>query len=224
MNDSISLIDPIKNIWGIITQKYGERHPKWLIGRVYKHLLGRKIDWEDPKDLNEKINWLKLHADPLEWSRLADKYSVREYVKEKGVGDILIPLYGHWNSGAEVIQDWDKLPDEFVLKCNNGNGKVKIISEVNGGKKSVNLKELQAELDNWVSSKYGGIAGTEPHYSLIHNCIIAEKLLRDESEMSYSDSVIDYKIWCFDGKPYGCFVCCNRNVETKEKDVLFYDL
>ena len=42
--------------------------------------------------MNEKIHWLKLNTDTSEWSRLADKYLVREYVKEKGLGDILIPF------------------------------------------------------------------------------------------------------------------------------------
>lgn len=218
------LYRPLRPVYTKIINWYGNRNKKWLITKVYKNTLHRDIDWENPRDLNEKINWLKLHSDPYEWAKLADKYSVRDYVKSKGLENILVPLYGHWESAQDVVDSWDELPDEFVLKCNNGNGKVRIICTANGGKGSVNLDELKAELTNWISSKYGGISGTEPHYSLIKNSIIAEKYLHDESEDAFSDSIVDYKIWCFSGKPYGCYVCFNRNLVTKEKDVMFYDL
>ncbi len=45
-------------------------------------------------DLNEKINWLAFNTDTSNWTRLADKYLVREYVKSKGLEHILTKLYG----------------------------------------------------------------------------------------------------------------------------------
>lgn len=43
---------------------------------------GKKLELNNPRDINQKIQWLKLHADQHEWARLADKYAVRQYVKD----------------------------------------------------------------------------------------------------------------------------------------------
>ena len=42
----------------------------------------KKLELNNPRDINQKIQWLKLHADQHEWARLADKYAVRQYVKD----------------------------------------------------------------------------------------------------------------------------------------------
>ena len=39
---------------------------------------------------------------------------MREYVRSKGLEDILIPCYGVFNSVEEI--DWDALPEQFVMK------------------------------------------------------------------------------------------------------------
>ena len=49
-------------------------------------------DFEHPKDLNEKINWMKFYGDTSRWADLADKYKVREYVESLGLGDTLVKL------------------------------------------------------------------------------------------------------------------------------------
>ena len=56
---------------------------------------------------------MTLHSDTREWSRLADKHEVRNFVKECGLGDILVEQYGLYNSMNEV--DFNKLPNSFVL-------------------------------------------------------------------------------------------------------------
>lgn len=44
---------------------------------------GYKPNLTKPKTFNEKLNWLKLYYHNPLLSTLADKYSVKEYVKEK---------------------------------------------------------------------------------------------------------------------------------------------
>ena len=34
-----------------------------LISEEFRGLMGYDIDWENPQDLNEKINWMKLYGD-----------------------------------------------------------------------------------------------------------------------------------------------------------------
>lgn len=94
---------------------------------LYNMQLAKNIDWKNPCDLNEKINWLAFHTDTSEWTRLADKYRVREFVKERGCESILIPLLGVWNSTDEI--NIDSLPDEFVIKTNCGSGDTCIIDK-----------------------------------------------------------------------------------------------
>lgn len=48
-----------------------------------------------------------------------DKYAVREYVANKGLSDILIPIYGGGYTHFEDI-DLSKLPDSFAIKATHG--------------------------------------------------------------------------------------------------------
>ena len=93
----------------------------------YYYKFHRKPDFEHPRDLNEKINWLKFYGDTSKWADLADKYKARDYVESLGLGDILVRLYGKWDK-ANMI-DWDSLPNQFVLKVNNGCGDVLICKD-----------------------------------------------------------------------------------------------
>lgn len=197
----------------------------WLADKLFYQTFNRHINWDNPQDLNEKINWLKFHADMREWARLADKYAVREYVAERGLADILVPLYGKWDTAQGVLDAWDSLPEEFVLKSNNGCGRLLIVSRENGGKQAVDLKKLRKTLNQWLAEHDYGLQFAELHYQFIPNCIIAEKLLKDESIKGFSSSaLIDYKIWCFDGNPYGCFVAFNKADLEKKRWKCFYDL
>ena len=88
----------------------------------YRVAFGRKLNLENPKTLNEKILWLKLNNyinNPLV-AKCADKYKVREYVKECGLEDILVKLYGVYKTADEI--PWETLPSQFVLKWNFGAG------------------------------------------------------------------------------------------------------
>ena len=62
-----------------------------------------------------------------ELAKFADKYKARDYVESLGLGDILVKLYGKWDK-ANMI-DWDSLPNQFVLKVNNGCGDVLICKD-----------------------------------------------------------------------------------------------
>ena len=111
-NIILTMGKPVLPAYDFLRDRYAKKHLKWKISKTYQYMLDRKIDWDNPQDLNEKINWLKLHADPFEWAMLADKYRVREYVKSRGLKDILVPLYGHWDTADDMINDFDQLPEE----------------------------------------------------------------------------------------------------------------
>lgn len=171
-------------------------------------------DFEHPQDLNEKINWMKFYGDTSKWADLADKYKVRDYVESLDLGDTLVKLYGKWDDANEI--DWDSLPDKFVMKVNNGCGDVLICND----KTKLDKKVAVETYNNLVHSKYGDVSG-EPHYAKITPCIIAEELLDITKQPIQSSSLIDYKVWCLNGKPF-C-IWCAWNRKGHSADVGIYD-
>ena len=68
--------------------------PKFFFIIAYVHNRKRVPHFKHPRDLSEI--WIKsiLDGKPREMYWLADKYRVREFVKERGLADILVPLMG----------------------------------------------------------------------------------------------------------------------------------
>ena len=180
--------------------------PTFVAKRIYKKRMGKDLDLTHPQDLNEKINWLKFYGDTSMWPDLADKYKVRDFVKKRGCDSILVSLYAMWENADEI--NFDSLPKSFVLKTNHGNGEVLIVKD----KTKIDLNDTKALFKHYLSEDFGKYQG-EPHYRKIQRCIVAEELL-DVDDLDYTTSLVDYKIWCFDGKPYYIWACYSR---TKEK-------
>ena len=172
-------------------------------------------NYENPIDINEKINWVKFYGDTSRWPDLADKYKVREYIVSLGLNDILVKSYGKWDKASDI--DWNNLPNQFVLKVNNGCGDILICKN----KETLEQNEIVKVYDKLLTKNYGSVTG-EPHYAKIKPCIIAEELLDINKQSIKSTSLIDYKIWCLNGKPYCIFCAWNRN--SKSTDVAIYDL
>lgn len=179
--------------------------PRYAADIMYQRAFKRRMDLEHPKNLIEKINWMQFNSDTTMWTLCADKYRMREYVTEKGFQDYLPKLYGHWENPDEI--NFAELPDEFVLKSNNGCGTVKIVSD----KTQLDIPATKKLLRSWL--KPYGYVGGQSHYLRIKPCIIAEELLhQDEDEKVFSPtSLVDYKMWCFNGEPESFFVAFNRH-------------
>lgn len=180
----------------------GVNFPELLINMRYLVRFKTLPRINKPRDLNEKILYLKLKTDTSRWTELADKYKVRKYIKECGLKDILIPLYGVWND-ADAI-DFRILPQKYILKANNGDGKGSFL--IVKDNKNLDYKEAKKRAKKWLSLRNIGALGAEPQYRGIPPKVIAEALLEPED-----GSLIDYKIWCFNGEPYSIMTCSERN-------------
>jgi len=189
-----------------------DHYPKAIIDHEWPHQFGHKIDWNNPRDMNEKIQWLNCCSDTSEWTRIADKYTVRDFIKERGHGDLLIELYGAWDNANDI--DFDSLPEIFVLKCNHDSASTKIIDKSKG----FNKKELIEFYNKRLKEKYG-YRGCEPHYNRIRPLVLAEKFLKEDNGFK---SLNDYKFWCFDGKVYYVSVMFDRTSDMVRETV--YDL
>ena len=184
---------------------------KCYIQRMYYVKLGKKLHLKHPVLFNEKLNWMKLYYRNEEFTRMADKYEVRQLVKKKIGGEYLIPLLGVWNSVEEI--SFDTLPKQFVLKCTHDSASVVICKD----KQYFDVEEAKKKLAACMNTNYFW-ASREWPYKKIKPRIIAEQYMVDESHTELKD----YKIYCFSGKPeliqvdFGRFTKHERNLYTTE--------
>lgn len=195
------------------------RFPIFVAKIRYFSRFKKKIHLNPPLDLNEKILWQEIFADTSLWSRLADKYAVRSYVEECGLSEVLVPFYGVWETTKDV--DFEHLPQCFVYKGTNGSGGNLFVND-----KSRFTKESFIEKAQEVAGKKFLITGVgDLHYIPIKSKFIAEGLLEnDVVSKQYSKTLIDYKIWCLNGKAEYIWVCMNRFVKNKDgAEAMTYD-
>ena len=93
---------------------------KAFLKAAFRARFGRKLNLNKPETFNEKMQWMKLYNRKPEYTMMVDKYLVRNYVREKIGEKYLIPLLGVWDDSDKI--DFDKLPMQFVLKCNHNSG------------------------------------------------------------------------------------------------------
>ena len=189
-------------------------NPKKEIDRCYYKVFHRHCDLNNPHDLIEKIFWMELNADTSMWTLCADKYRVREYVDSCGLIDYMPQLYGHWDNADDI--DLSNLPPKFVVKSNNGCGTVMIVKD----KSKLNMSVFKRVMKQWLITPYG-YTNASLHYTKIKPCIIAEELVNNDYVYLSSISLVDFKVWCFNGQPEWIFVAYNR--KPSSLDVKLYD-
>lgn len=187
------------------TRFFPESYAKY----VYKKTTGEKLDLRNPRNFYEKNFWLRVYSDLSQWTELADKYKVRDYVKQCGLGDILVKLYGVWDRAADI--DFNQLPDKFVLKATHGYSKIILVPD----KSALDIEKAKNKLNTWLKEKYG-LVSFEPHCLRIQRKIIAEEYLEDNSKNAFSSSLIDYKFFCINGEPEIIKVMFNRKYDSTE--------
>jgi hypothetical protein len=180
--------------------------PKLAISIIFRRVLNKKMDWDNPKDFNERVNWLKIHGDIELWARLTDKYEVRGYIKEKGLEDILVKLYGVWDRAEDI--DFDSLPNSFVMKTTNGCNTVLLVED----KSKIDIKKTRALFKQFLKEPMG-YATVEPHYFKIKPRIIAEEMLVNDNPQS--TSLVDYKFICLNSEPHMIMLCADRVIRQR---------
>jgi hypothetical protein len=189
------------NIKEKMGSKYYYMPRKYAHDRLYSiNHNGKKINWKNPKTLDEKIHILTTTYGKRE-SLFADKVKVREYVAYCGYKDLLPKLYGTWKNTKEI--NLTSLPKQFVLKTNHASGGNFIVickdkDEINWEKE---FEHLEESMHINFAKQY-----CEYQYAYINPVVLAEELLDDGKE----ERMIDYKIHCFNGEPYCIQVNSNR--------------
>lgn len=188
--------------------------PKRAMEYMWKAYNHTPFDWNHPKTLDEKITWLSIMTDTSLWTKCTDKYEVREFVKDKGLDKYLTKCYGVWENVESI--NYDELPNQFVIKCTHDSGSTYIVKD----KANYDLQQLNERLKEHLQN-IQGYSSCEPHYLNIKPRVMAEELLNEDS---ISSSIVDYKIWCFNEKPYFVLVCYDRDVQKHTTILDVYNL
>lgn len=170
----------------LMSLRSDESYAKWF----YKTYTGRTLHLDNPVTFDEKLWWLKLYnRNPL-LTTCSDKFAVRQYVKDCGLEDILIPEFAVYNNADEI--DFSAFTEEAILKCNHGSGENFLIKP----NEPINEKAIRKKLNYALKQKYFLIS-REWNYKNIPPRIVADKVIRDRA----GKLPLDYKFMCFDGEP-----------------------
>ena len=194
------LLNPSKLVLRIMNSKFSRiLADKTYLKIYFKCKMGYKLNLKNPQTFNEKLQWLKLYDRNPEYTKMVDKYEVREYIKEKIGEEYLIPLIGVYDKFDDI--DFDELPNQFVIKCNHDSGGLVICKD----KGKLNIEETRKRINKSLKRNYY-YSGREWPYKNVKPRIIIEKYMEDSNK----SDLIDYKLFCFNGIPKIVLVCSER--------------
>lgn len=213
IKEHVPLYQGYVKVKSYVMKKMALIDPTWVSKKYYKQKFGKTLNLQEPKEFNEKLQWLKLkryQKDPLV-IQCADKVNVREYVEKCGCGEILIDCIGTYEDPEEI--PWESLPEKFVLKCNHGAGYNIICTD----KSSLDIVQTKRVLKEWLREDYA-LSYAEMHYHYISRRIICEKYIQPKNGLVPDD----YKVFCFDGKANYIMLCREREEHNGEESCKYY--
>lgn len=186
---------------------------KWHLEDIASKALGYFINLDNPRSLNEKINWLKLnYRNPL-MKICADKYTFKDYIKSQLGDGYTVPLFGAWSNVNDI--DFNKLPNQFVFKSNAGSLSREII--IVKDKRNIDINEIKMKMNNWLQPWNASGHGSNWFFLDIPQKIIAEEYV-EEIEMSETD----FSIFCSYGKILYLYVYIDKTYYLN-KGCIYYD-
>ena len=183
-----------------------------FIKMQFKNVFGYNIDLNNPITYNEKLQWLKLNDRKPIYTKLVDKYEVKNVIGKMIGEEYIIPTLGIYDDFNEI--NFEKLPDQFVIKCTHDSGGNVICKD----KSKLNLSKAKRKIEKSLKNNYYW-QNREWPYKDVKPRIIIEKYMEDESGYELKD----YKFFCFDGKMQAMFIATDRGSNKEETKFDFYD-
>ena len=169
----------------------------------YYHQRGHFPDLKHPKDASEYLISKMFTPSYCQYiSQYVDKLKVRDYVRSKGLDNILLKHYGIWDIPENV--DFAALPNKFALKANNGCAGHVFCHD----KSKLNIHDAVMTIKKSIEA---GQNHVEPHYHYITPRVYAEELIETESGALPTD----YKFTCIKGEIVDIFVATEREISAK---------
>lgn len=177
------------------------------IRRMYKKRFGEELNLCNPVSFGAKLQWLKLFYRDPQIVRCSDKFEIRGYMEDRGLGWLCNDLIGTYVDAKDI--DFGSLPDSFVAKANHGSGWNLIVKNKN----ELDWPNTVELMNSWLDLNLY-VFGREWNYRDIEPKIVIEKYLDHEP-------LNDYKFMCFNGEPL--YMQLNNDFEGSHY-VDFYDL
>ena len=177
----------------------------------FRKKMNQELDLSDPKTFNEKLQWLKLYDRSPIYTKMVDKYEVKDYVSKIIGNDFVIPTLGVYDKFDDI--DFEKLPNQFVLKCTHDSGGLVICKD----KKTLDIKAVRNSINKSLRRDYYK-SGREWPYKNVPKKIIAEEYMKNAD----GSNLLDYKFFCFNGNPKMILVCLDRFSKNGMREN-FYD-
>lgn len=195
----------------VIFQKYFSHvlTDKLYLKILYRLVFGKTLHLKNPVTFNEKLNWLKLYWRQPVFTKMADKYEAKQFVKDLIGEQYVVKNYGVYNNWNDI--DFNLLPSSFVIKGTHDSGGAFICKN----KKTFEEKKVREKVE--ANQRWNFFYWyREWPYKNIKPRIIVDELLDDHS----GNELRDYKFWCFNGTPtYMYCTIKGRNVYEN-----FYDM
>lgn len=202
-----------KQLRYLIVLHIAKHFPDYLfLKTIFPLKVGYKLNLNNPQTYNEKIQWLKLYDRNPKYTTMVDKAEAKKYVAGIIGEEYIIPTIAVYNSVEEI--DFDKLPNQFVLKVTHDSGGVVICKD----KSILNIPSTLALLNKSLKINYYW-KNREWPYKNVKPRIIAEEYKSDEE-----GCLNDYKFFCFDGEPVYMFIATDRFAKGEETKFDFFDM
>lgn len=175
----------------------------------YKSIFKKELNLLNPQTFSEKIQWLKLNDKNDSYSIMVDKYKAKNYVTKIMGNEYIIPTIDVYDNFNEIR--FDKLPNQFVIKCTHDSGGIVIVKD----KSKIDKEKVKKKINKSLKHNYF-YCWREWPYKNVKPRILIEKYMEQNEEKS----LIDYKVMVFNGKAKCTFVCSDRD----EKGNVFIDV
>ncbi|MRD48821.1 hypothetical protein GHT07_16155 [Caenimonas koreensis DSM 17982] len=162
-----------------------------ILHAYYQLEQGRVLPRAEPRNFTDKVYCRMLdtheHGCPT-YSRLSDKLAVREWVAARIGERFLTPVLWSGDDPQEI--PWARLPEEFMLKCNEGSAKCMLVLPPH------DRAAAQALAAKWLAESFYWMR-REFHYWDVPRRLLIEPRMED----GHPDGPLDYIFFCFDGVP-----------------------
>ena len=185
---------------------------KLYLSIKYRTRFGYWMDWNNPQTYSEKLQWLKINDRHEEYTKMVDKVAAKDYVASIIGDEYIIPTLAVYDSADDI--DFDKLPNQFVLKCTHDSGGLIVCRD----KSTLDTEAARKKLRKGLKRTYI-IQNREYPYKNVPRRIIAEQYMEDEN-----GELRDYKFYCFGGVPKYVFVASDREKKDIETKMDFFDM
>jgi hypothetical protein len=167
----------------------GEKRVNNLLKYIKCHK--RFPDLCNPKLFNDKVLHRRLFDRRPIRAQFADKYEVRQYVKDR-IGEEYLPKLYHVTADPSTIP-FEKLPDKFVIKSTQGWSAMQV--EIVTNKSTMNESEIIEKCNKWLKEDNKKVSWLFKHNE---NKIIVEEYIEDGNGLCPND----YKFFVYNGKTH----------------------